>query len=146
MTNWLKEATMNALLIRLLACLSRATLDPGLGGRGMALSRLLSLAAHSTATIDPDGLRSLEKITAKIEGALSQLRHLTHEEWNELQSSAETGHWFLRAEFPQVSAEGQVHGGYKEPAHPPIEDIADSQHAEPYQPNLGIGLQADTVP
>lgn len=100
-------------LIRLLAALSKATLDPAFGGRGLALSRVLSLAAFGVAKDDPDALKEVEVIVAKIENALHSSRHLTHEEWNELQASAESGHWFLRANFPQVSANGTVDGGYK---------------------------------
>jgi hypothetical protein len=104
---------MNTTLIRLLSCLSRATLDPAFGGRGMALSRLLSLAAFGLAKGDEDSMKSVDEIIAKVEVALNAPRTLTHEEWNEVQSSAESGHWFLRAEFPQVSAAGTIVGGHK---------------------------------
>lgn len=100
-------------IVRLLAALSKATLDPAFGGRGMALSRVLSLAAFGVAKDDPDALKEVEVIVTRIENALRSPRHLTHEEWNELQASAESGHWFLRANFPQVSAKGTVDGGYQ---------------------------------
>jgi hypothetical protein len=103
---------MNTILIRLLASLSRATLDPAFGGRGMALSRVLSLAAFGIAKDDPDALQEVGVIVERIEASLRTPRHLTHEEWNELQAAAESGHWFLRAQFPQVSATGTVAGGY----------------------------------
>jgi hypothetical protein len=99
-------------IVRLFASLSKATLDPAFGGRGMALSRVLSLAAFGVAKDDPDALQEVEVIVGKIENALRS-RHLTHEEWNELQAAAESGHWFLRANFPQVSAKGTVDGGYQ---------------------------------
>jgi hypothetical protein len=100
-------------IVRLCASLSKATLDPAFGGRGMALSRVLSLAAFGIAKDDPDALKEVEVIVAKIDHALHAARHLTHEEWNELQAAAESGHWFLRANFPQVSAKGTVDGGYQ---------------------------------
>lgn len=126
---------MDTILIRLLSCLSRATLDPALGGRGMALSRILSLAAFGLVKEDEDALKNLQAIVVKIESALGTPRQLTHEEWNELQASAETGHWFLRASFPQVSAAGVVQGGYQAPPPPPPEFDPQTAIAEkPGQP------------
>lgn len=103
-------------IIRLLGALSKATLDPAFGGRGMALSRVLSLAAFGAAKEDEGALKDVGNIVEKIEACVRTPRHLTHEEWNELQASAESGHWFLRSAFPQVSAEGAVQGGYRAPA------------------------------
>lgn len=125
---------MNSILLRLLSSLSRATLDPSLGGKGMALSRVFSLASFGIAAGDEDAMKHLEAIAAKLEKALSEARHLTHEEWNDLQGSAEAGHWFLRAQFPQVTASGQVAGGYTHPvtqAEPEDTDsLADTLPAE----------------
>jgi len=119
---------MDTILIRLLSSLSKATLDPGFGGRGMALSRVLSLATRTLVTKDPDGNRSIEQVVAVLEKAFGTARQVSHEEWNEIQAMAESAHWFLRADYPQVSLNGAVEGGYVLPPAPAV--LAEEDHAD----------------
>lgn len=105
-------------LVDFLSCLSRATLDPALGGRGLALSRLLSLATFAAARGDEEAYATLAGISTQMTGVLNDGRDLRHEEWNDLQASAEAGHWFLRTSFPQRAAGGGIVGGHTSPPEP----------------------------
>jgi hypothetical protein len=106
-------------MVDFLSCLSRATLDPALGGRGLALSRLLSLATFAAARGDDEAQATLADLTGTMSKVLNDNRDLRHEEWNDLQASAEAGHWFLRTTFPQRGRDGGIVGGHTSPAEAP---------------------------
>jgi hypothetical protein len=131
-------------LVGFLSSLSRATLDPALGGKGLALSRLLSLATFAAERSDEQAHALLEDLGARMHKAL-QLGDLPHEMWNDLQASAESGHWFLRASFPQRGLGGVIAGGHElsapaEPAQDPVTAAIEATPS-PATPVLPIAAQ-----
>ena len=102
-----------------LSTLSRVTLDPALGGRGLALSRVLSLSAFAVGMGDKAALAVLQDVTNQMAGIINTGRDLTQEEYNDLQATSEASHWGLRQPYPQRGRDGVIAGGYEFPQNAP---------------------------
>lgn len=102
-----------------LSTLSRVTLDPALGGRGLALSRVLSLSAFAVGMGDKAALSVLQSVTNDMASIINTGRDLTQEEYNDLQATSEASHWGLRQPYPQRGRDGVIAGGYEAPPSEP---------------------------
>jgi hypothetical protein len=102
-----------------LSTLSRVTLDPALGGRGLALSRVLSLSAFAIGSGDKAALGVIQDVTDKMAGIINTGRDMTQEEYNDLQATSEASHWGLRQPYPQRGRDGAIAGGYQAPQSAP---------------------------
>lgn len=102
-----------------LSTLSRVMLDPALGGRGLTMSRVLSLSAFAVGMGDKQALAVLQDVTGLINSIINTGRDLTQEEYNQLQVTAESSHWYLKQPYPQRGRDGVIAGGYVAPPGAP---------------------------
>lgn len=83
-------------LSTLISGVSLIALDPALGGRGLALSKILGLVALAIDTKD-NADEKLDELNTEVQKVVSENRVPTHEEWNGLTSHSDVAHGVLQS-------------------------------------------------